>query len=363
MQPLARADEWQGVLGLFAQVAEGLQLTGSAELTYRADHFFLRALAAHERGDLIVAIADYDRVLVLDPADPAAYYNRGNAHKAQGDLVAAISDYDRASELNPADAATYYNRGLAHADQGDLAAAIADYDRALQCSPAYAVAYYNRGLVRHDQGDLAAAIVDYDRAIELFSDGKDKATAYNNLGNARHSQGDVAAAVADYDRALELYTDGKDKARTLRNKGAALSRLGDWAAADAVYQQATTLDADSFYGWMGLADAERAAGNTVALQAALAQARATQGDAGVYDQACLASIAGEVDLALTLLAAALAAAPGQAAWARTDPDLRWLHADERFWALVGRGETTSTQRHRDTEPQRPPADSGTDGTD
>jgi len=57
--------------------------------------------------------------------------------------------------------------------------------------------------------------------------------------------------------------------------------------------------------------------------------------AGVYNRACLASIARDVEQALSLLAEALAADPGQKAWARKDPDLRWLHGEERFWELVG----------------------------
>ena len=31
----------------------------------------------------------------------------------------------------------------------------------------------------------------------------------------------------------------------------------------------------------------------------------------------------------------LAQGPGQRDWARKDPDLRWLHGEERFWELVG----------------------------
>lgn len=38
------------------------------------------------------------------------------------------------------------------------------------------------------------------------------------------------------------------------------------------------------------------------------------------------------------MAVSLATTPAQAAQARTDPDLRWMHGDERFQDLVRHGD-------------------------
>ena len=62
---------------------------------------------------------------------------------------------------------------------------------------------------------------------------------------------------------------------------------------------------------------------------ALAQAFVLQADASPYDRACLASIAGDTEGALALLAEALAVHPDQKPRAKDDPDLRWLRNDDR----------------------------------
>ena len=40
-------------------------------------------------------------MIELDPKNPRAYYNRGNAKQAKGDLEGAMADFNRAIELDP----------------------------------------------------------------------------------------------------------------------------------------------------------------------------------------------------------------------------------------------------------------------
>jgi tetratricopeptide (TPR) repeat protein len=56
------------------------------------------------------AIADFDRVLQLDPQSPLAYNNRGYNRQQLGEYRQALSDYERAIELAPDYALAYQNK-------------------------------------------------------------------------------------------------------------------------------------------------------------------------------------------------------------------------------------------------------------
>ena len=48
------------------------------------------------------AIADYTEAIRLEPAQPAAYFNRGNARLEKKEYDKAIADYTEAIRLEPA---------------------------------------------------------------------------------------------------------------------------------------------------------------------------------------------------------------------------------------------------------------------
>ena len=52
-------------------------------------------------GSFDEAVADYDRLVRIEPKNADAYNNRGYAHQQNGDRVKAIADYRRALTLNP----------------------------------------------------------------------------------------------------------------------------------------------------------------------------------------------------------------------------------------------------------------------
>src|SRR2546428_12695457 len=70
------------------------------------------------------AIADFTRVIELDPKFDLAYYNRGLARQAKGDLDGAIADSTPAIELDPKVALAYTNRDNKRGDKRDLEGAI-----------------------------------------------------------------------------------------------------------------------------------------------------------------------------------------------------------------------------------------------
>ena len=74
--------------------------------------------------------------------------NRGSAFQAKGDRDQAIADYNKVIEINPQDAEAYYNRALATLDKGDRNRTLADYTKAIEIRPGFADAYVARSCWR-----------------------------------------------------------------------------------------------------------------------------------------------------------------------------------------------------------------------
>jgi len=66
-----------------------------------ANDYFQRGLAEQNKNNLTAALADYNRVLELDPNHALTCNNRGLIRQVQGDLNGALADYNRAIELDP----------------------------------------------------------------------------------------------------------------------------------------------------------------------------------------------------------------------------------------------------------------------
>ncbi|MFM7545626.1 MAG: trypsin-like peptidase domain-containing protein [Synechococcales cyanobacterium] len=118
-------------VGLAPQM--NIALAGVAPLVPRvippqltAADYFLQGGEKYQRKDFKGAIADYTKVIRLDPSYVNAYNNRGNTRSEIGDKIGAISDYNEALRLNPKDINAYNNRGATRSALGDKVGAIAD---------------------------------------------------------------------------------------------------------------------------------------------------------------------------------------------------------------------------------------------
>ena len=67
----------------------------------RATAYTNRGLAYYDKGEVDRAIADFDKVIALDPNNADAYSNRGNAYDEKGEFDRAIADFRRALEIDP----------------------------------------------------------------------------------------------------------------------------------------------------------------------------------------------------------------------------------------------------------------------
>jgi tetratricopeptide (TPR) repeat protein len=91
--------------------------------------------ACLDKGKYDDAIADYDKVIALDPNVALAYINRGVAYGRKGAFDRAIADYTKAIALDRKYTLAYTNRGVAYAKKGDKEQAIADFRKALEIRP------------------------------------------------------------------------------------------------------------------------------------------------------------------------------------------------------------------------------------
>jgi eukaryotic-like serine/threonine-protein kinase len=161
-----------------------------------------RAHAYAVLGQWDKAIADYTKVIELNPKDAGAWFQRasGCANLKQWDK--ALADYTKAIELDPKLAGVWYNRGNAYYGLKQWDQALADYTRAIELDPKHAPAHNSLGAILCDvKHDYDGAIMEFRQAIDL--DPK-SAPAHGNLGNALMAKNQLDEASAEYRKAIEL---------------------------------------------------------------------------------------------------------------------------------------------------------------
>jgi len=84
----------------------------------------------------------------------ADYVNAGIEKGKRGDLKGEIADYSKVIEINPQDSDAYYNRGIAKQKSGENQGAISDYSKAIEIDSQYADAYANRSITKETQGEM-----------------------------------------------------------------------------------------------------------------------------------------------------------------------------------------------------------------
>ena len=106
---------------------------------------FDQALAASREGSIDQALPLWNQVLEMAPQDAAAWSNRGNVRLVLGDPLAAIADQERAMALEPANPEPHLNRGIAEEALQRWGAAETDYRWILEppATPAAPAAGYD----------------------------------------------------------------------------------------------------------------------------------------------------------------------------------------------------------------------------
>ena len=131
-----------------------------------ADEVFAYALRAEEAGDLSVAESLYQRVMKLDPNDPAAGFNLGNLLRGQQRIVEAEAVYRWAVKVDPRYAPAWHNLADLLDESSQLSEAVECQKRALDADPHYADAIFNMAKILQRLDKHAEAATWWTRYLE-----------------------------------------------------------------------------------------------------------------------------------------------------------------------------------------------------
>ncbi|MEA5447393.1 tetratricopeptide repeat protein [Leptolyngbya sp. CCNP1308] len=149
------------------QYAEALTLLNQLVERHpqRAMYYSNRGLVHLWLGEPLMALADCDRAITLNPDLDQAYNNRAMCHAALGDLPAALDDYEQAVDLNPFNSRARINLGATLRQMGDFDRALDCFEEALMFHQLPEFIYAERGRTYHLRGDWNCAIADYRRTL------------------------------------------------------------------------------------------------------------------------------------------------------------------------------------------------------
>lgn len=163
----------------------------------RAIDYFGRAMDYYTLHDYAHAIEDLNRAIELTPNLAMAYFLRANSRLkmmkleevnsagpqdnagkpinipgfstqlAKAQTAEIMADFDKVIELDPRSAFAYYNKGNLLVEAGDLTSAISAYTKAIELKPDFGEAYYNRGYLYLRLGNKEAGVTNLSKAGEL----------------------------------------------------------------------------------------------------------------------------------------------------------------------------------------------------
>ncbi|MFJ3058816.1 tetratricopeptide repeat protein [Herbaspirillum sp. NPDC087042] len=163
-----------------------------------------KALALHQKGQMVPAEELYKKVLQKIPEHFEANYLYGMLKLHQEDWSAAETQLARAISLNPAHLDTYFDHAGALVHLGRDEEAVARYDHIIAANPGFTDAFLQRGAALRRLGRAREAGADFQRALELDPDNAD---AWFQRGNALHDVFAYRDAQDCYRRAIALRPD------------------------------------------------------------------------------------------------------------------------------------------------------------
>ena len=171
-----------------------------------------------EKGEYDLAIADWTKVIELDPSWVGGYYYRGQAYTRKGEYERAITDFTKVIETDPSWVGGFYYQGQVYTHKGEYASAycergrayrckaeyelaIADYTKAIEIAPEFVSAYCDRGHAYTEKGEYDLAIADWTKVIETDPSW---VGGYHYRGQAYTKKGEYERAILDYTKVIEI---------------------------------------------------------------------------------------------------------------------------------------------------------------
>ena len=199
----------------------------SASIRSFARAFANRGAVYGAKQDFEKALADFSRVLTLEPRSAHAFADRAGMHRLNGQDDAAIKDYTEAIRIDPAFADAILNRAITLAGTGKCAEALPDFTRAIELNPRDSIALLDRGLCyqKIERDDLA--LNDYSAHLDVEPRSQDglelRGALYFRARQYERAGADFAQAlVVNPSSATALYGRGMVKRMTGDARGGEL---------------------------------------------------------------------------------------------------------------------------------------------
>ncbi|MDR2446542.1 MAG: tetratricopeptide repeat protein [Treponema sp.] len=171
----------------------------------------IRASTYLQKEETEKALADYIRMIALNPRNPDGWNSRGCLYLDLGEYDKAIADFTQCIPLSPPGYGTYWsNRGIAYYEKGDLDAALADLTTSIECwaDPECSNwALFHRGLVWEKKGELDKALEDFTLASTYEPSDHD---AFYHAGYIHFMREDYEQAIGCFSQAIAARDDIAD---------------------------------------------------------------------------------------------------------------------------------------------------------
>ena len=167
----------------------------------------------YERGDVQSAIDEFNKGLLLDPADTNIHNSLGVCYGVLGNLQQALDAFNAVIEIDCSDALAIYNAGLTSTLTGDRDAALEYFRKAADRPETGFEAAIQTGRLYLGENEPEKGRPYIEKAAELRPE---SCAAYSSLGECYTALGMTTEAVTAYKKAIRLNA----------NDAAALSGLG-----------------------------------------------------------------------------------------------------------------------------------------
>lgn len=194
--------------------------------------YFNRGSSYRRAGDFRKALADFQKVVELQPQFSRGYHARGLSYEDLGQHDKARADLDRAIGLNAKDWSAFYSRATLRRADGAYDAALQDLKTAANLKPAMTQVALLRALILADKGAISVARAEINKII---ANGKANTSSYYARAEVAFADERFDAAEDDLKRVLKSAPE-YGKAHLLI--GRILEARGDTKGAKAHYRQA-----------------------------------------------------------------------------------------------------------------------------
>ncbi|CAI5526188.1 unnamed protein product [Closterium sp. Naga37s-1] len=180
------------------------------------------------------AIADYSRVIDLDPSNAEALRWRGILSFNLKDYHAAEKDFQEAIHLDPSQSFVFRGLALAIGDSGRWRESLAVFAEGVRRHPQDADLWHSKGRAHKEVGEVDQAIEALQRALQI----RKAVATYQELVAVSRLVGDYRAAIRYAREGLQLDRGDMELAHA---HASSLHALGDLAEAMRKYQAALAL--------------------------------------------------------------------------------------------------------------------------